>query len=145
MMSFMVIGSDEKWLGHGPHFKLFYIIFDKISDFSIPRNAGDFSLIDRKVYKRIVECEERDLFLRGIRAYVGYNQIGVPYKRPERMFGLSTNSLIKNINWAKKAIFAYSSQPLHFDAFFIFLCFASFVLITMQELCASEPDIFTEY
>ena len=51
--------------------------------------------------------------MRGLRAYVGFVQQGVDYVRPERMFGRSTNSLIKNIGWAKKAIFSFSRAPLH--------------------------------
>ena len=94
-------------------YKLFYFLFDKMSNLNIPRNAGDFSLIDRKAARWIVECGERDFFLRGIRAYVGFNQIGVEYIRAERMFGKSTNNWIKNIGWAKKAIFSFSNLPLH--------------------------------
>lgn len=94
-------------------YKSFYFIFDKMSTLNIPRNAGDFSLIDKKVARWIVECDERDFFLRGIRAYVGFKQVGVEYIRAERMFGKSTNNLFKNIGWAKKAIFSYSSLPLH--------------------------------
>jgi dolichol-phosphate mannosyltransferase len=50
--------------------------------------------------------------VRGLRAYVGFKQTGVDYVRPERMFGHSTNSLIKNIDWAKKGIFSFSNAPL---------------------------------
>jgi dolichol-phosphate mannosyltransferase len=60
----------------------------------------------------LLACEERDLFLRGLRAYVGFRQTGVPYVRPERMFGRSTNSLIKNFGWAKKGILSFSRTPL---------------------------------
>ena len=78
----------------------------------IPLDAGDFSLIDRRVVGWILSCPERDLFMRGIRAYVGFKQIGVDYIRPERMFGVSTNNLMKNIDWAKKGIFSFSNAPL---------------------------------
>jgi dolichol-phosphate mannosyltransferase len=50
--------------------------------------------------------------VRGLRAYVGFRQTGVEYKRPERMFGRSTNNLFKNIEWAKKGIFSFSNTPL---------------------------------
>jgi dolichol-phosphate mannosyltransferase len=55
---------------------------------------------------------ERDRFLRGMRAWVGFKQIGIPYVRPERMFGVTTNSLLKNIAWARKGIFSFSFVPL---------------------------------
>jgi hypothetical protein len=55
---------------------------------------------------------ERDRFLRGMHAWVGYKQTGVPYVRPERMFGVTTNNLLKNIAWARKGIFSFSFVPL---------------------------------
>jgi dolichol-phosphate mannosyltransferase len=93
-------------------YKAFYRIFDYFSSVPIPRDAGDFSLIDRRVVRWLLTCGERDLFLRGLRAYVGFRQTGVPYKRPERMFGHSTNSILKNFGWAKKGILAFSRTPL---------------------------------
>jgi dolichol-phosphate mannosyltransferase len=50
--------------------------------------------------------------MRGLRAWVGYRQTGVPYVRPERMFGVTTNSLLKNLGWARKAILSFSYVPL---------------------------------
>jgi len=93
-------------------YKAFYRIFDYFSSVPIPRDAGDFSLIDRRVVRWLLACEERDLFLRGLRAYVGFSQTGVPYARPERMFGRSTNSVLKNFGWAKKGILSFSRTPL---------------------------------
>lgn len=93
-------------------YKLFYRIFSKLSYVRIPRDAGDFSLMDRKVVQALVAMPERDMFVRGLRAWVGFKQTGVPYHRPERMFGRTTNSLFKNIRWAKKGIFSFSYEPL---------------------------------
>jgi polyisoprenyl-phosphate glycosyltransferase len=50
--------------------------------------------------------------MRGLRAWVGYRQTGVPYVRPERMFGRTTNSLLRNLGWARKAILSFSYAPL---------------------------------
>jgi dolichol-phosphate mannosyltransferase len=96
----------------GLMYKLFYRIFAWFSYIKIPHDAGDFSLIDRRVVGWLLNCPERDLFLRGLRAYVGFRQTGVDYVRPERMFGRSTNSFLKNIAWAKKGIFSFSDTPL---------------------------------
>jgi len=93
-------------------YKLFYRVFAMFSYVSIPLDAGDFSLMDRRVVGWLLNCPERDLFVRGLRAYVGFRQTGVDYVRPERMFGTSTNSLVKNIDWAKKGIFSFSNAPL---------------------------------
>ena len=96
----------------GLMYKLFYRIFAMFSYVSIPLDAGDFSLMDRRVVGWLLNCPERDLFVRGLRAYVGFRQVGVDYVRPERMFGHSTNSLVKNIDWAKKGLFSFSNAPL---------------------------------
>ena len=93
-------------------YKAFYRIFAKFSYVKIPHDAGDFSLIDRRVVGWLLQCPERDLFLRGLRAYVGFRQTGVDYFRPKRMFGESTNNLLKNLEWAKRGIFSFSNTPL---------------------------------
>lgn len=93
-------------------YKLFYRIFHQISYVTVPLDAGDFSLIDRQVVEVMKQLPERDRFLRGLRAWVGFKQIGVPYIRPERMFGVTTNNLLKNFHWATKGIFSFSYVPL---------------------------------
>jgi glycosyltransferase involved in cell wall biosynthesis len=93
-------------------YKLFYRLFRALSYVDVPRDAGDFSLMDRAVVDAINSMSERDRFVRGLRAWVGFKQTGVPYVRPERMFGVTTNSLRKNIAWARKGIFSFSFVPL---------------------------------
>jgi polyisoprenyl-phosphate glycosyltransferase len=93
-------------------YKAFYRLFDAFSYVPIPRDAGDFSLLDRCVVEAILQFPERDLFLRGIRAYAGFKQTGADYVRPERQFGITTNSLAKNLSWAKKGILSFSYVPL---------------------------------
>ncbi len=114
-------------------YKLFYRIFQYFSYLPIPRDAGDFSLLDRRVVRAILRFPERDFFLRGIRAYVGYKQTGVDYVRPERLFGKSTNNLFKNLDWAKKGILSYSYTPLTIVSFAGSMLFlASVVLAVLQ-------------
>jgi len=55
---------------------------------------------------------ENNRFLRGLRAWVGYRQTGVSYVRPERMFGVTTNNMLRNLAWARKAILSFSYAPL---------------------------------
>ena len=93
-------------------YKSFYKIFNKVASFKIPVDAGDFSLIDRESVNEIIQFKEFDIFLRAIRAYIGGNQTGVPYFRPERMFGKSTNNFLKNLGWATKGILNVSRVPL---------------------------------
>lgn len=93
-------------------YKLFYRLFHKMSYIRMPLDAGDFSLIDRKVVEVLKQFPERDRFLRGLRAWVGFKQSGVPYVRPERMFGKTTNNFLKNFQWATKGIISFSYVPL---------------------------------
>ncbi|MFH1616614.1 MAG: NAD-dependent epimerase/dehydratase family protein [Planctomycetota bacterium] len=112
-------------------YKLFYRLFDCFSYLSIPHDAGDFSLMDKKVVSSLLRCPERDLFLRGLRAFVGFKQAGVDYIRPKRMFGKSTNSLLRNLGWAKKGILSFSYTPLNILSFFggMFMIAAIFLAV----------------
>jgi dolichol-phosphate mannosyltransferase len=94
-------------------YKAFYRVFDAFSYVRIPHDAGDFSLMDRRVVEAVLSFPERDLFLRGVRAYAGFKQTGIDYVRPKRMFGVTTNSFWKNIGWAKKGILSFSYVPLN--------------------------------
>jgi glycosyltransferase involved in cell wall biosynthesis len=93
-------------------YKGFYRLFTRVANIRVPVDAGDFSLIDRKVMNVLNQLPERDRFVRGLRAWVGFRQTGVPYVRPERMFGRSTNNLLANMRWARKGIFSFSYVPL---------------------------------
>jgi len=93
-------------------YKAFYRLFQKLAYIRVPVDAGDFSLIDAKVVRVLVQLPERDRFIRGLRAWAGFRQIGVSYHRPERMFGRSTNNLWNNLRWARKGIFSFSYVPL---------------------------------
>jgi len=93
-------------------YKAFYRVFRAASYVPIPLDAGDFSLLDRRVVNALNRLPENNRFLRGLRAWVGFKQMGVPYVRPERMFGTTTNSLLRNLGWARKAIFSFSYLPI---------------------------------
>ena len=93
-------------------YRSFYRLMARLSQFQVPRDAGDFSLMSRRVVNQLLAMPERELFLRATRAYVGHRQVGVDYVRPERMFGRSTNNLLKNFGWATKGILTVSRAPL---------------------------------
>jgi glycosyltransferase involved in cell wall biosynthesis len=102
-------------------YKAFYRLFRATSYVSIPVDAGDFSLLDRRVVQALNELPENNRFIRGLRAWVGFRQTGVPYVRPERMFGRTTNSWLKNLGWARKGIFSFSYVPLDFITWLAFV------------------------
>lgn len=114
-------------------YKAFYRLFDRFSYLRIPHDAGDFALMDKKVVQSLLRFPERDLFIRGIRAFAGFQQTGVDYVRPERMFGVTTNSFFKNLGWAKKGILSFSNTPLDIMSFFgVVLFMSSMVLAVVQ-------------
>ena len=78
---------------------------------NVPLDAGDFGLIDRRVVDAINSLPEKHRFCAD--SGMGRLQTArVPYVRPERMFGTTTNSLRKNLGWARRAIFSFSYAPL---------------------------------
>lgn len=104
------MGKVKEWMYHQ-----FYVWFDKTAYISVPRDAGEFSLLDRVVVDHMNAMPERDRFLRGLRAWVGYRSCGIPYVRPERYDGrpsVSTKGLLSAFRWARKAIFSFSYKPL---------------------------------
>lgn len=104
-------------------YKVFYRVFHALSEVPMPLDAGDFGLIDRKVVHTLLDqFPEHLVFLRGLRAYTGFRSIGVPYIRDARFDGRTTNSLIRNIQWAKLAIFSFSKKPLEYISLLAILC-----------------------
>jgi polyisoprenyl-phosphate glycosyltransferase len=93
-------------------YKSFYRLFKRLAYVDVALDAGDFSLIDRRAVDAINSMPESHRFMRGLRAWVGFKQIGVPYVRPERMFGTTTNNFRKNLGWARRAIVSFSYAPL---------------------------------
>jgi len=102
-------------------YKAFYRLFRAAAYVPIPLDAGDFSLLDRRVVNALNSLPESNRFLRGLRTWVGFRQTGVSYVRPERMFGRTTNSLMKNLGWARKAILSFSYAPLELITFLAFI------------------------
>lgn len=98
-------------------YKLFYRLYQRLSYVHVPLDAGDFSLMDRRVANVLVQMPERDRFLRGLRAWIGFKQKGISYTRQPRFSGESTNSFWDNIRWAKKGILSLSYQPLEWISY----------------------------
>lgn len=91
---------------------LFYRLLQKIADIDIPRNTGDFRLIDRKVVEQLRKFKEHNRFLRGMVSYVGFNQTAVQFDRDERHAGVTGYPLRKMMKFASDGIFSFSSAPL---------------------------------
>lgn len=90
----------------------FYKAFNKMSDVDLPYNAGDYRLMDRRVVEVIRQLPERNRFMKGLFAWVGFNQVGVPYVRPERAAGTTSFRYWKLWNFALDGITSFSSAPI---------------------------------
>jgi len=93
-------------------FNLFYRLLNLFSYPKIPENAGDFRLLDRKVVDILKSLPERNLYLRGLVHYLGFNQVAVHYDRQPRISGKSKFRLVHYIILAIDAITAFSKTPL---------------------------------
>jgi dolichol-phosphate mannosyltransferase len=98
-------------------FPLFYRVLGALSDFPIPLNAGIFGLMDRQTVDSINSMQERNRYLPGLRAWVGYRNAIVYYDRQDRAAGDGKLSFISRIKYAMDAITSFSYKPLR-------LCFA---------------------
>lgn len=108
--------------------KIFYWVAGKLTDGRIPKNASDFRLVDRKVYEAVKGMTERNRFVRGLFAWVGFKSIGIPMERPKRFGGVSNAHTFKVIDLAFKGIFANSYKPLRLITVFgLSLSFLSFL------------------
>jgi polyisoprenyl-phosphate glycosyltransferase len=95
------------WFYHG-----FYFLLKKMSYVNMPLDAGEFSLIDKSVIRELLKIDEYDYYLRCLRAFVGFPQIGIEYVREARHHGKSTENIWTSFWWAKTIIINFSMKPL---------------------------------
>lgn len=98
-------------------YKMFYQLLKLLSEVDIPLDSGDFCLMKRSVLLSILACEERNLFLRGIRSWVGGKQKGIEYERSERHSGESGYTFKKLFKLAFDGLLSFSNVPLRLMAF----------------------------
>lgn len=90
----------------------FYWAFNAMSPVRIPANVGDFRLVDRRAAEVLRQLPERNRFMKGLFAWVGFNSIGVPYERPERAAGTSKFNYWRLWNFALDGVVSFSTAPL---------------------------------
>lgn len=117
--------------------QLFYWVAGSLTDGRIPRNVSDFRLVDRRVYETVNVMEERNRFVRGLFAWVGFSSIGVEHERPPRTGGESGAHTFGVIDLAFKGIFAHSYKPLRLISVFgLTLSALSFLAIIVLAVLA---------
>ena len=102
-------------------YSLFYRTMRAMAEIDIPLDAGDFCLLDRKVVDTLVSLRERNRFLRGLRSWVGFKQIGVEYERESRHAGVPKYTLRKLLKLALSGYIGFSALPLRAAAAMGFL------------------------
>ena len=126
--------------------KLFYQTLNKLSDTAIPKDTGDFRLIDKKVVDAINALPEHNKFLRGLFSWVGYNQYPYEYERKERFAGKTKYSLNKMLKLAEDGIISFSKKPLKIISFFanvlMLISITVFTYIIYIFLCNSHLIIW---
>jgi len=102
--------SDRGLRGVG--FKVFYHLLDWLSDFPIPSQVGIFALLDRQPLHELNRLHERNRFLPGLRAWIGFDQRTVTYERPVRAAGAPKQSLWHLTRYAIDGFLSFSYKPL---------------------------------
>ena len=105
---------------------VFYRMMARLSDVHLPLDSGDFGLMSRRVINQVRRMPEHHRYLRGIRSWVGFRQVGVAVERAERHSGKSKYSLIRLVKLATDGVFAFSIVPIRAAAlvgtFAMFVC-----------------------
>ena len=113
----------------------FYRLFNRLSDYRIPESTGDFRLMDRAVVEALRQLPERNRFMKGLFAWVGFRQVGVPYVRPSRREGATSWGYFKLIRFAIDGLTAFTTLPLKVwtgvgaVAAFLALVFAGVIIV----------------
>jgi glycosyltransferase involved in cell wall biosynthesis len=92
----------------------YYRLQKSVSNFAIPIDSGDFGLMSRRVVDQLIKMPEQSRYLRGMRSWVGYKQIGIEYSRDSRSDGKSNYSFKQLIGLAFNGIFNFSEFPIKF-------------------------------
>lgn len=136
----VVYGSREK--RDAPFFrkigyKFFYRVIRALSYIDIPRDASDFALMDRRIVDILNAMPERDRFIRGLRAFSGFKQVGISYDRPERAQGVTSFRFRDYLRFASRSIFSYSYKPLELVSLL--------AIFTMAIACVGAVYFFVLY
>lgn len=108
----------------------FYRLLKSVAEVDIPLDSGDFCLMTRRVVMALKRMPERNVFVRGLRAWAGFRQIGIEYSRPPRAAGETKYPLRKLVQLAFDGVFAFSSLPMRLATYLGFGALAvSFALI----------------
>jgi dolichol-phosphate mannosyltransferase len=123
--------------------KAFYRLLRRFSYIDIPLDAGDFGLLDRRVVDIMNAMPERNRLIRGLRAWVGFRQVGVPYVRDARHAGRSSNSVVDLFRWASTGLVSYSYAPLELISVMagVVMVLAAIAIVVYTVLYFVQPGV----
>jgi dolichol-phosphate mannosyltransferase len=127
---------------------LFYRLLARLSDPPLPVDAGDFALLSRRVVDALRQVPERNRYLRGLRTWVGFRQVGIPVERRERRAGRPKYDAVKLLRLALDGIFAFSVVPLRAATLFgvaaiAFACAFTAYSLYVKLVHGQSPQGFT--
>ena len=122
---------------------MFYKFMGKISNIEIPRDTGDFRLMDKKVLYELKQLRETHRFMKGLFSWVGYKQVSLPYNRLARNAGETTFNYLKLWNFAIEGITSFSIAPLQLATYIgtlvsLFAFIYSLIIITKTVLFGAD-------
>lgn len=132
----------ESWLLHAIR-RVGYWTIDKVSEHPIPRDVGDFRLVDRTVVRALLKMRTISPYLRGMIAGLGFEQTGVPYDRDARMAGESKFNIGRLVRLGLTAVFNHSTVPLRMATFvgLVMLALSMVGASYYVALRLAEPDL----
>ncbi len=108
--------------------RIFYRLMSRFTEITIPQNAGDFRLLDSKVIHALQTFEERNRFMKGLYAWVGFKSLGIPYEAQERAGGTSSWHFSRLTELAITGITSFSDAPLRLSSLVgVFISALSFI------------------
>jgi glycosyltransferase involved in cell wall biosynthesis len=134
----------ESWYKKIAYF-VFYRLLKKIANIDIPLDSGDFSFMGRKVVDILNAMPEESRFIRGMRTWIGFKQIGISYDRQERASGESKYTFSKLLQLALNGIFNFSEFPVKFISTIgisvISFSFLYFLIVLIRKLFFGQAII----
>ena len=112
-------------------YSVFYRLLKAVAEVDIPLDSGDFCLMDRRVVDALRALPERNIFVRGMRAWVGFRQIGITFEREARAAGETKYPFRKLVRLAMDGIFSFSTLPLRLAVWlgFFTVCLCLFLSV----------------
>lgn len=111
-------------------FNSYYFVMDRLSPIKFPRNAGIFAVMKQRVVETLLQLSERNRFVPGLRIWIGFKQVGLPYEKAKRFAGKETQTLSKLFRMGFDSLFSFSYVPLRLATYLgLLVSVVAFIII----------------